>query len=190
MTQDDREGTPPGPLAQGTPAPPFRLPSDEAAAAAPGSPVPPAQCRSLDELRGAPAVLVFYPGDFTPVCGEELSIFSELLPDLEALGARVLGISVDSVWSHRAFARERHIAFPLLSDAHPRGAVARRYGCYREEDGLAERATFVLDRQGRLFWSDRSPIDVNPGVEGVLDALERLEGGRPAEAGDRAEARP
>lgn len=162
------------PVPAGTPAPPFRLPSVEAAELPPGHPVPADRWRSLEELAGAPAVLVFYPADFTPVCGEELAIFSELLPELEALGARVLGISVDSVWCHRAYTDERNIRFPLLSDFHPKGETSRRYGCYREDTGVCERALFVLDRDGKVFWSFISPMDENPGADGVLDALERL----------------
>ena len=152
---------------------------------------------SLEDLAGAPAVLVFYPADFTPVCGEELALFGELLPELEALGARVVGISVDSVWCHRAYADQRNIRFRLLSDFEPKGETSRRYGCYREDAGVCERALFVLDRDGKVFWSSVSPMDQNPGVDGVLDALERLrqeagEGRGPEPLGREAqgEARP
>jgi peroxiredoxin len=134
-------------------------------------------------------VIVFYPADFTPVCGDELAIFSEVLPELERHGARVLGISVDSVWSHRVFGQDRNVRFPLLADFHPKGEVARRYHCYREQDGYSERALFVLDRDGEVFWSFLSPIDVNPGVDGVLDALERLSGQQPV-AAQQEEAHP
>jgi len=170
----DPVAQPSRPLPAGTPAPPFRLPSVEAAELPPGHPVPHDRWRSLEDLAGAPAVLVFYPADFTPVCGEELAIFSEILPELEALGARVLGISVDSVWCHRAYTDERNLRFPLLSDFHPKGETSRRYGCYREDAGVCERALFVLDRDGTVFWSSVSPMDENPGVDGVLEALERL----------------
>ena len=170
----DREPVAPSPLPPGTPAPPFRLPSTDAAELPPGSAIPPDRWTSLDDLAGAPAVLVFYPADFTPVCGEELAVFSELLPELEALGARVLGISVDSTWCHRAYAEQRNLRFPLLSDAHPKGEASRRYGCYREDAGICERALFVLDPSGKVFWSAVSPMEQNPGVDGVLDALERM----------------
>lgn len=164
------------PLPPGTPAPPFRLPSTDAAAHAPGESLPPEAMRSLEALAGAPAVLVFYPADFTPVCGDELAIFSEVLPDLERLGARVLGISVDSVWCHRAFAREKNLRITLLSDAQPKGEVSRRYRSYREAEGFSERALFVLDGEGKIFWSSCGAMELNPGVDGVLDALERLTG--------------
>jgi peroxiredoxin len=119
-------------------------------------------------------VLVFYPADFSPVCSDELSLFNELLPDLKALGAQVFGISVDGIWSHLAFARERKLNFPLLADFQPKGEVCRRYQAYRELEGYAERALYVIDRQGVIAWSHLSPPEVNPGVDGVLDALERL----------------
>jgi peroxiredoxin (alkyl hydroperoxide reductase subunit C) len=192
----DRESAHPDPLPAGTPAPPFRLPAVEAADFPPGHPPPADRWRSLDELAGAPAVLVFYPADFTPVCGEELAIFSELLPELEALGAQVVGISVDSVWCHRAYCEQRNVRIPLLSDFHPKGEVSRRYGCYREDVGVSERALFVLDREGKVFWSALSPMDENPGVDGVLDALERLgrqeegAGAAPPRREARDEARP
>ena len=130
------------------------------------------------------AVLFSHPADFTPVCGEELAIFNEVLPELERHGAKVFGISVDSAWCHRAFAQDRHLRFPLLADFHPKGEVSRRYRSYREQDGFAERSLFVLDRDGKVFWSYVSPIDVNPGVDGVLDALERLDGEQPAASSD------
>jgi peroxiredoxin len=156
----------------------------DAAVLPPGSRVPPEEWKSLDEQRGSPVVLVFYPADFTPVCGEELAIFNEVLPELERHGAKVFGISVDSAWCHRAFAQDRHLRFPLLADFHPKGEVSRRYRSYREQDGFAERSLFVLDRDGNVFWSYVSPIDVNPGVDGVLDALERLDGEQPADSSD------
>jgi peroxiredoxin (alkyl hydroperoxide reductase subunit C) len=167
------------PLPPGTTAPPFRLLKGDAAEQPPGSKILPEEWLSLDQCRGSPVVLVFYPADFTPVCGEELTIFSELMPELERHGARVFGVSVDSAWCHRAFARDRHLQVPLLADFHPKGEVSRRYHSYREQDGMSERALFVLDREGKVFWSYLSPIDVNPGVDGVLGALERLDGEQP-----------
>src|SRR5512138_2003511 len=174
----------PEPLPPGTAAPPFRMLSADAAALPPGTRFPPEEWMSLDDQRGSPVVLVFYPADFTPVCGEELAIFNEVIPELERHGAKVFGISVDSAWCHRAFAQDRHLRFPLLADFHPKGEVSRRYHSYREQDGFAERSLFVLDRDGNVFWSYVSPIDVNPGVDGVLDALERLDGDQPAVSSD------
>ena len=130
----------------------------------------------LADHRGRPVVLVFYPADFTPVCGSELAIFSEILPDIEGLGARLFAISCDSVFSHRAFAAQMNLTMPLLSDFHPKGEASRRYRVYSEDFGTCARALFVVDRAGVVFWSEITPADVNPGAAGVLDALERLRG--------------
>jgi peroxiredoxin len=89
---------------------------------------------------------------------------------------RVLGISVDSHWCHAAFAKDRHLHFPLLSDFEPKGAVAKQYGAYREGEGVCEWALFVIDKQGKIFWSYRSPVAVNPGADGILEALETMNG--------------
>jgi peroxiredoxin len=152
------------PLSPGTPAPTFNLPDG------------PDSTLSTRDLAGSPVVLVFYPADFSPVCSDELSIFNELLPEFDRLGAKVLGVSVDGVWCHRAFARERNLKFPLLADFQPKGQVSRSYRSYDDREGVSERALYVLDREGKIFWSYLSPIDVNPGADGVLDALERLSG--------------
>jgi peroxiredoxin (alkyl hydroperoxide reductase subunit C) len=130
----------------------------------------------LADQRGSPAVLVFYPGDFTPVCTGELSLFNELLPELRAFGAKVFAISCDSLWSHIAYARELNLGIPLLTDFHPKGEVCRRFDVYRDDIGAAERALFVLDGDGRIYWSHVSPIEINPGADGVLGALEQLTG--------------
>jgi len=130
----------------------------------------------LADQRGSPVVLVFYPGDFTPVCTGELGLFNELLPELQAFGAKVFAISCDSLWSHVAYAKELNLRIPLLTDFHPKGEVCRRFDVYRDDIGTAERALFVLDGDGRIFWSHVSPIEINPGADGVLGALEQLTG--------------
>ncbi|MCP3166686.1 redoxin domain-containing protein [Myxococcus qinghaiensis] len=155
---------PDAPLPPGTPAPPIDVP------------VSPDQRLSLEQFRGAPLVLVFYPADWSPVCSDELALFNELLPEFERLGAKVVGVSCDGVWCHQAFARERGLHMPLASDFHPKAALSRAYHAYREEDGVCERALFVIDPEGKIFWSYVSPMEVNPGADGVLDALERLTG--------------
>jgi peroxiredoxin len=86
----------------------------------------------------------------------------------------LLGISVDGPWCHRAFAETRHLHFPLLADCEPKGMVARLYGAYREHDGTSERALFVIDKNGTIAWSYCSPVAVNPGADGILQALEEL----------------
>lgn len=135
----------------------------------------PDQSIALRELRGRPVVLAFYPADWSPVCGDEMTLFNATRHEMEAFGAVLLGISVDSVWSHTAFAEQRKLHFPLLADFEPKGAVARAYGVYRDADGTSERALFVIDGEGVIRWSYVSPIAINPGVDGILDALGRLQ---------------
>jgi peroxiredoxin len=151
-------------LAFGTIAPNFTLQST------------PDQRLSLAELRGRPVVLVFYPADWSPVCGDQLGLYNELREEFARFNALVLGISVDGVWCHAAFAKDRHFHFPLLADFEPKGELARRFGVYREADGFAERALFVLDKEGIIRWSYVSPVGINPGADGILSALEALPG--------------
>ena len=90
------------------------------------------------------------------------------------MGAKLVGISVDSAWCHIAFAKDRSLHFPLLADFHPKGEVAKRYGVYDENIGMSERALFVLDGEGVIAWSYVSPIGVNPGADGILAVLEAM----------------
>ena len=136
--------------------------------------VTPDQRLSLSELRGQPVILAFYPADWSPVCGDQMALYNEILPEFQKFKAEVLGISVDGVWCHEAFAKDRHLHFPLLADFEPKGAVARKYGAYRESDGFCERALFVIDKNGIITWSYCSPVAVNPGADGILEALENL----------------
>ena len=149
-------------LTPGVPAPNFMLR------------VTPDQMLNLGDLKGKPVILAFYPADWSPVCGDQVALYNEILPEFRKYGAELLGLSVDGVWCHAAFARDRRLHFPLLADFHPKGAVAQSYGAYREHEGVSERALFVLDRNGVIFWSYCSPIAVNPGADGILDALERM----------------
>jgi peroxiredoxin len=130
---------------------------------------------TLANLRGKPVVLAFYPADWSPVCGDQMALYNEVLPVFQNLGAEVLGVSVDSRWCHAAFAENRRLRFRLLADFEPKGAMARRFGAYREQDGTSERALFVIDAAGVIHWSYLSPIDVNPGADGILEALESLQ---------------
>jgi peroxiredoxin len=136
--------------------------------------VTPDQRLSLAELRGRPVILAFYPADFSPVCGDQMALYNEILPEFEKFHAELLGISVDGVWCHAEFARSRKLHFPLLSDFEPKGAVARKYRAYRETDGFCERALFVVDKKGVIAWSYCSPVSINPGADGILAALESL----------------
>ena len=146
-----------------TPAPDFSLPTT------------PDQRVSLSDFRGQPVVLAFYPADWSPVCGDQMALYNEILAEFEQYGAQLLGVSVDGPWCHVAFAHDRKLRFPLLSDFEPKGAVARRYGAYREHDGTSERALFVIDGDGVIRWSHVSPVGVNPGAEGILNALEAMQ---------------
>ena len=129
---------------------------------------------SLADYRGRNVVLVFYPFDWSPVCGDQLALYNELVEEFESLNAQVLGISVDSLWSHAAFANQRKYRFPLLADFEPKGEVARTFGAYEPHEGCAERALFVVDAGGVIRWSYLSPMDVNPGADGILTTLESL----------------
>ncbi len=137
--------------------------------------VTPDQKISLLELRGRPVILAFYPADWSPVCGDQMAVYNEILPEFEKHNAELMGISVDGPWCHAAFAKERHLHFPLLADFEPKGEVAKKYGAYREKDGFCERALFVIDGDGKISWSYVSPVAVNPGAEGILQALEDLQ---------------
>jgi len=135
----------------------------------------PDQSVSLADFRGRPLILAFYPADWSPVCSDQLAVYNEVLDEFRRSDAQLLGISVDGVWCHLAFANNRHLRFPLLADFEPKGAVARAYGAYDTKNGVCERALFVVDREGVIAWSYLSPVGVNPGADGILDALEHLE---------------
>jgi peroxiredoxin len=130
---------------------------------------------SLSDFRGQTVILAFYPADWSPVCGDQMALYNEVLPEFQEHGAQLLGVSVDGVWCHRAFAQARNLRFPLLSDFEPKGAFARACGVYREGEGITDRALFVIDGTGTIRWSYVSPIDVNPGADGILEALEKLD---------------
>jgi peroxiredoxin len=151
------------PLKAGTKAPEFSLKTT------------PDQTVSMGELLGRPLVLVFYPADWSPVCGDQLVLYNEVLPEFQRHRAALVAISVDGVWCHIAYAKHQKLRFPLLSDFEPKGEVARSYGAYRKTDGFAERALFVIDPAGVIRWSYVSPIGVNPGADGILSALEAIE---------------
>jgi peroxiredoxin len=149
-------------LSPGTEAPNFVLPSTTSEGV------------YLSDYRGHPIVLVFYPADFSPVCGDQLALYNEVLPLFEEHNAQLLAISVDGIWCHKTFAETRNLGFPLLSDFEPKGAVARAYGVYDSEHGISQRALFVIDAQGIVRWSYVSPMGVNPGADGILNALASL----------------
>ena len=150
------------PLPPGTMAPDFSLLSS------------PTERVSLRKFLGRPVVLAFYPADWSPVCGDQMTLYSALFDEFERHGAVVLGISVDGTWCHRAFTEARHLRIPLLADFEPKGGVSRSYGAYNDQEGTSDRTLFVIDGAGIIRWSYRSPVDVNPGADGILDALQRI----------------
>ena len=149
-------------LKNGTAAPDFKLNST------------PDQQLSLSELKGKKVVLAFYPADWSPVCTDEMSLYSASLKLFDKNNAIVIGVSVDSKWSHMAFSQNRNLHFPLLADFEPKGAVSRLYQVYDEKSGHSKRALYLIDEKGIIQWSYLSPEGMNPGVDGVLDALEEL----------------
>jgi peroxiredoxin len=153
-------------LAVGTKAPDFELNTT------------PDERVALSSFLGRPVVLVFYPADWSPVCGDQLALYNELHDEWRAHGAQLLAISVDQTWCHIAYARDRKLRFPLLSDFEPKGEVARLYRAYEHTEGVAARALYVVDKTGVVAWSYLSPSGINPGADGILDALDALESGK------------
>jgi peroxiredoxin len=149
-------------LAKGTKAPEFQLHST------------PDQTLSLDDLKGRRVILAFYPADWSPVCSDQMALYNESLKLFQKYHAQVIGISVDSKWCHMAFSESRNLHFPLLADFEPKGAVSKLYGAYNEAIGESKRALFVIDEEGIIQWSYLSPDGINPGADGILDALEEL----------------
>jgi peroxiredoxin len=160
--RNERRPAPIEPLPAGQKAPDFNLYAT------------PDQTVALTDFLGQPVILAFYPADWSPVCGDQMALYNEVIPEFRGHNAALLGLSVDGAWCHLAFARQRKLQFPLLSDFEPKGAVAMDYGVYMRGEGVAGRALFVLDAQGFVHWSHLSPIGVNPGADGILTALESL----------------
>jgi len=158
-------------LQSGTKAPDFSLNST------------PDQKVSLRDLHGQPVVLVFYPADWSPVCTDQLSLYNEIMPGFKKFNAEILGISVDGIWSHLAFAKDRKLSFPLLADFEPKGAVSHKYGAFKRDVGESARALFVVDEKGTIRWSHLSPDGINPGADGILSALENLHNNRETKKG-------
>ena len=151
------------PLPAGSPAPDFTLPD------ASGRPI------SLAEYRGRPVVLAFYPLDWSPGCSQQLDLYQQELDEFQRRGAGLLAISVDSLYSHGAWAAVRGLTFPLLADFQPKGEVARRYGVYREADGFSERALYIVDGDGIIRYAHVSPfLHHVPDVYELVTALDDL----------------
>jgi peroxiredoxin len=147
-------------IAAGEPAPDFTLRDQD------GEKV------SLSDYKGRRVLLVFYPGDFSPVCGDQFSIYQEVKPEIAAKGVELVGISVDSFFSHKAFQEKLGFDTTLLSDFHPKGEVARAYGSYLEKLGFANRTLVLVDENGMVAWTYESPTPGEfPGANVIFDAL-------------------
>ena len=146
-------------LEPGTEAPGFTLPDQD------GNEV------SLADFAGRRLVIAFYPLDFSPVCTDQLSLYQEVLGEIEAQDAALVGISVDSGYCHRAFREQLNLAMPLLSDFHPKGAVSAAFGVYSEKWGSAGRSLFLVDGDGVIRWSHRARGSEVPGANLIFDAL-------------------
>jgi peroxiredoxin len=128
---------------------------------------------SLADFRGRTLVLVFYPADFSPTCTDQLNLYQEVLPQLEEEGAALVGISVDGAYCHKAFQAHLNITIPLLADFHPKGEVARAYGLWSEEYGVASRGLVMVGPGGTVVWSYRGPPLEVPGANLIFDALDQ-----------------
>ncbi len=147
-------------IAAGAPAPDFTLRDQD------GEKV------SLADYRGRKVLLVFYPGDFSPICGDQFSIYQEVKPEITAKGVELVGISVDSFFSHKAFQEKLGFDTTLLSDFHPKGEVASAYGSYLDELGFANRTLVLVDEEGQVAWTYESPNPGEfPGANVIFDAL-------------------
>jgi peroxiredoxin len=149
-------------LQKGSPAPDFDLHST------------PDQKLKLSDFRGKRVILAFYPADWSPVCSDQMALYNETLKYFHKSNADILGISVDSKWCHMAFSQSRKLHFPLLSDFEPKGEISKKYGAFNELEGESLRALFVIDEKGIIQWSYLSPDGINPGADGILDALEEM----------------
>ncbi len=145
----------------GSPAPEFTLPDQD------GNRI------SLADFRGRTVVLVFYPADFSPVCTDQLSIYQEVLPQLDERGTQLVGISVDGAFCHKAFQQHQGLSMTLLSDFHPKGEVSKGYGVWSERYGVANRSLVMVGPDGLIQWSYLSPPLEVPGANLIFDALEQ-----------------
>lgn len=141
-------------------APDFSLPDQD------GNPV------ALSDFEGRKLVLCFYPLDFSPVCTDQLSIYQEVVGEIESNGAKLVGVSVDSTYCHRAFRDHLNLTIPLLADFHPKGEMSSKYGAYIEQYGITNRSLVLVGEDGVVKWSHASPTPKEiPGANLIFDAL-------------------
>lgn len=119
-------------------------------------------------------VIVFYPLDWSPVCTNEHACFVNDMKSFETLDAEVLGVSVDSVWSHKAFAEAKGIKYSLLADFQPRGAMADKYGVFLADKGITGRAIVIVNKAGKVAWAKNYDIPVVPDLKEVAAALQQV----------------
>ena len=148
------------PIAVGQPAPEFTLKDQNQK-----------EIKLADFAGKRNVVLIFYPLDFSPVCSNEHACFVNDLKQFEKLDAQVLGLSVDSVWTHKAFAGKMGISYPLLADFHPKGAVADKFGVYLAEKGITGRAVAIINKAGKIAWFKNYDISAVPDMNEVAQAL-------------------
>ena len=131
---------------------------------------------TLSDFAGRKLVLAFYPGDFSPACSDQLSVYQEVLDEIEGRGAQLVGVSVDSSWSHRAFRKQLNLTMPLLADFHPKGAMAAAYGAYMPDFGITNRSLVLVGEDGTVLWShaEETPATI-PGANLIFDALENAD---------------
>lgn len=157
-------------IAVGTEAPEFELKSSEVTPEGRAG-----RTIKLSDFRGKKnVVLAFYPLDFSPTCSQEHGCFKEDLKALEAADAQVLGISVDSHWTHHAFVKSMGLGYPLLADFHPKGAVATQYGLYEADKGITSRATVIVDKHGKVAWTENHGLGTARDDAKILEALKNL----------------
>lgn len=135
----------------------------------------PDQKIKLNELKGKKVILAFYPADWSVVCSDQMALYNEMLKFFHKHNAELIGISVDSKWCHMAFSQDRKLHFPLLADFEPKGAISKLYDVYDDEEGECKRALYIIDEEGIIRWNYLSPVGINPGADGILDALEEME---------------
>jgi peroxiredoxin len=153
----------------GSEAPDFELPSNVEDGGRPGKKF------KLSDFRGKKnVVLAFYPLDFSPVCSGEMACFRDDLSAFSGIDAQVFGISVDSVWTHAAFAKQSGLAFPLLADFHPKGGVAEKYGLYHADKGITGRATVIIDKNGKVAYVKEQGLGEPRSNQDILAALAAL----------------
>ncbi|MHA1984243.1 MAG: peroxiredoxin [Candidatus Hodarchaeales archaeon] len=131
---------------------------------------------SFKDLKGKPIILAFYPADNTPVCTNQLALYNEIKEQglFDDYDAQILGISVDNIEKHRNFSQKLNLSFSLLADDNPHAEITKKYGVYDEKTKISKRALFVINSEGKIHWSYISPINENPGADGILEALETL----------------